>query len=257
MKQAIAYVRVSTEDQYASGYGREAQKRDIQSFADKAGYSIARWVEEEKGVSGADPSPPALVDIIYDRGVMNPPYEALIIARTDRISRVTAHYYHYKHMLTRKDVKIISATENFSAFGEDGDLLENIIVGMAQLERRNIAKRTAGGRKVKASMGGYAGGRAPYGYEVDRGRLVINEEEAQAVRRMFELRDRGMTYKEVEEILNGEGYRRRNGNPFHYSGIQQMISNRRTYEGEYKYGKDGEWVEGQHEAILDRRSDGE
>lgn len=254
MKDAIGYIRVSTDEQAENGYGKDAQREHIEDYAYRNNYKIVRWVEED-GVSRADNSPPKLLEIIYGDDTTNPPIEALIAARTDRVGGIIENFYFYKYMLRKKNIEIISATENIAALGKYGSMMETFILNMAEMERDNIMVRTSGGRKQKAAQGGYAGGRAPYGYEVDRGQLVINEEEAQAVRRMFELRDQGMTYKEVEEILNGEGYRRRNGNPFHFSGIQQMISNRRTYEGEYKYGKDGEWVEGQHEAILNRRGD--
>jgi hypothetical protein len=57
-------------------------------------------------------------------------------------------------------------------------------------------------------------------------------------------------------IINQEGYRTRNDKPFVLSTVQGIINNRKTYEGFYRYGKDGEWVEGQHEPILDRRTEG-
>jgi len=256
MKNAVAYIRVSTDEQADSGYGKDAQREQIEKYAYRNGYNIIEWVEED-GVSGADNNPPKLLEIIYGADITNPPFQVLIAARSDRISREIENFYFYKYMLRKKDIEIVSATEDFSTMGKYSSMLESFILNMAQMERDNITVRTSAGRKQKAAQGGYAGGRAPFGYKVVRGDLIIDELEAPTVRRMFDLRDQGKTYKEIEEILNSEGYRRRNGNPFHHSGVQQMVSNRRTYEGEYKYGKDGEWVEGQHEAILDRRDDGE
>ena len=60
---------------------------------------------------------------------------------------------------------------------------------------------------MKAQCGGYSGGRCPYGYRVENGRLVINDEERPIV----------------------------------------------EYEGMYKYGKEMNWVQGIHEAILPKR----
>jgi hypothetical protein len=51
-------------------------------------------------------------------------------------------------------------------------------------------------------------------------------------------------------LLNENGYKTRRGKPFVLSTVQSIWNNERTYRGEYRYGKDGEWVKGQHEPIL-------
>ena len=113
-----------------------------------------------------------------------------------------------------------------------------------------ISHRAHERRAKKASGGGYSGGQAPMGYKVQDGCLVINEEEANVVRKIFEWRDGGATLMSIVEELNDEGYHTRKGNKFVISTVQSIVNNRKTYEGWYKYGKNGEWVKGQHEAIL-------
>ena len=56
--------------------------------------------------------------------------------------------------------------------------------------------------------------------------------------------------KDICNVLKEEGYKTRKGGDFQISTIQYIIRNRKTYEGMYKYGKSGEWVDGLHEAIL-------
>lgn len=129
-------------------------------------------------------------------------------------------------------------------------MLEAFTLCVAEMERENINRRTTGGRKIKASKGGYSGGRAPMGYKVQNGELVINEEEAKVVRRIFELRDKGVVLLEIVDTLNAEGYVTRAGKKFLISTVQSIVNNRKTYEGYYHYGKDGEWVQGVHEPIL-------
>ena len=61
---------------------------------------------------------------------------------------------------------------------------------------------------AKMRSGQYIAAYAPYGYrksEEDRHRLVIDEEAAAVVRRMFDLRRAGMAYGKIAGILNGEG----------------------------------------------------
>ena len=115
-----------------------------------------------------------------------------------------------------------------------------------------ITARTSGGRKVKASRGGYSGGRTPYGYVVDKNikGMVINEEQAEVVRLIFELKQGGATFQRIVDELNGRGYTNKSGGKWAISSVQVILGNERTYRGEYKYGENGEWVKGAHEPIL-------
>ena len=107
-------------------------------------------------------------------------------------------------------------------FGVYAPILEAMLAAMAQIERQNINMRTMGGRKIKAAAGGYSGGQAPMGYTVHDGSLVINEEEATVVRRVFELREAGVVLLDIVDKLNKEGYRTRKGKDFVLSTVQSM-----------------------------------
>ena len=203
---------------------------------------------KDEGESGAKERP-GFDEIVYGEA-SNPPIEAVVVAKSDRVARDINVYYYYKMMLLKKDIKLISVSEDFGNMGVFASMLEAFTLSVAEMERDNITKRTTGGRKKKASVGGYSGGNAPMGYKVQDGRLVINEEEAAVVRKIFEWRDGGATLMSIVEELNDEGYHTRKGNKFVISTVQSIVGNRKTYEGWYKYGKDGEWVKGQHEPIL-------
>lgn len=102
---------------------------------------------------------------------------------------------------------------------------------------------------MKASRGGYSGGRAPYGYMVKSKYLVVVPEEAEAVREIFKMHEWGRTLQAIADEMNERGLRTHTGGVFRTSTIQAILGNRKTYEGYYKYGKT-DWVVGQHEAIL-------
>lgn len=248
MINVIGYIRVSTDGQCGEDkHGLAVQEQQIKEYAAENGMEIVRWFKDE-GESGAKERP-GFDEIIYGE-VTNPPYEAVIVAKSDRVARDINVYYYYKMMLMKKNVKLISIAEDFAQFGVFAPMLEAFTLCVANMERDNINKRTSAGRKVKAADGGYSGGRAPMGYKVERHALVVNEEEAKAVRRIFELRDAGVVMLDIVATLNREGYKTRNGKEFLISTVQSILGNRKTYEGWYRYGKDGEWVKGQHEAIL-------
>lgn len=244
----IAYVRVSTDGQVGEDkFGLERQEQIITDYCQRNDMEIVKWFRDE-GESGAKERP-GFDEIVYG-DVSNPPFEAVVVAKTDRVARDINVYYYYKMMLMKKNIKLISIAEDFGQFGVFANMLEAFTLCVAEMERDNITKRTSGGRKVKASKGGYSGGRAPMGYKVLNGKLVINAEEAEVVRRVFELRDSGKVLLDIVDILNREGYLTRNGKKFVISTVQSIVNNRKTYEGYYHYGKNGEWVQGEHEPIL-------
>ena len=120
---------------------------------------------------------------------------------------------------------------------------------MAEQERKNIALRTGKGRSIKASCGGYSGGRRPYGYKVVDGVLTIDEQEAPIVKFIFEKHEDGVSMLGITELLEKAGYQTRSGKRFQVSTIKSILGNRPLYEGMYKYG-DMNWVKGVHEPIL-------
>lgn len=244
----IAYIRVSTDGQVGEDkYGLERQEEVIREYCAKNEMEIVRWFRDE-GESGAKERP-GFDEIVYG-DVSNPPYEAVVVAKTDRVARDINVYFYYKMMLLKKEIKLISVAEDFGQMGAFAPFLEAFTLCVAQMERDNITKRTEGGRRIKASKGGYSGGRAPMGYKVMNGELVINDEEAKVVRRIFELRDQGVVLLDIVDRLNTEGYLTRAGKKFLISTVQSVVNNRKTYEGYYHYGKNGEWVKGVHEPIL-------
>ena len=249
MKNVIAYIRVSTDGQTKEDrYGLDAQRRDIEKYCAKNELNIVKWCTDE-GESGAKERP-GFDEIVYGE-VSNPPYEAVVVAKSDRVARDIMIYYYYKMLLWKKDIELLSAAIDFGQFGVFSDFLESFTLCVAKMERENINKRTSAGRAVKSARGGYSGGRPPFGYKAVDRRLVIIPEEAEIVKKVFEMKDgEGKTYQNVCDYLNSQGKTNRSGTRFSISTVQVIYENKKLYQGYYKYGKNAEWVKGQHEPIL-------
>lgn len=253
MKKAIGYIRVSTETQAGDDrFGVEAQRKAIEQYAKENEYEIVLWYKDE--MSGASDDRPEWNKILYGDDVNNPPYEAVIVFKNDRVARDTKLYFYYLYTLEKRNVKLISTQEQFVEGGEFANIYRALLQFVAEQERKNIATRTGNGRKVKASAGGYSGGRAPFGYKAENGCLVIEESEANIVRMIFEM-TKTMPMMRVAEWLTDNGYRARSGGHFYASHIKKILENEPTYRGMYRYGrgkdkKDVPWVKGVHEPIL-------
>lgn len=248
MKDVIGYTRASTDGQCKEDkFGLDVQRQQIEEYCQKNDMRIVKWYTDE-GESGAKERP-GFDEIVYG-DVTNPPYEAVVVAKSDRVARDINVYYYYKMLLIKKNVKLISVAEDFGSMGVFANMLEAFTMCVADMERENINKRTSAGRIMKSSKGGYSGGRTPYGYVAQHGKMVVVEEQAKTVRLIFELKGSGKTYQQVVDTLNAQGYTNKSGGKWSISSIQVVLGNEKTYRGMYKYGKDGEWVQGEHEPIL-------
>ncbi len=124
----IAYERVSTARQGASGLGLAAQRVAIDTFAHSRGAEVAaRFTEVE---SGRNPDRPELAKAIRLARLTG---GTLVIARLDRLSRNAAF------LLTLRDsgVRFLAC-----AMPEANDLTVGIMALVAQAERDAISRRT-------------------------------------------------------------------------------------------------------------------
>lgn len=245
--KAIGYIRVSTEAQAEDDkFGIDVQRSAIIEWAKENGYEIVRWEIDE--MSGAKDNRPALDRILYG-DVYNPPIEAVISFKSDRIARDTKLYFYYLYILEKKGVKLISTQEQFDEESEFANIYRSLLLFVAEQERKNIALRTTQGRHVKAMNGGYSGGRVPYGYRLENKKLVINVSEAEIVRVVFAENRKGTSTRAIAKILNDMGYKTRKGGDFIHTGIRSILDNEMVYKGYYKYGG-MDYVPGEHEPII-------
>lgn len=248
---------MSTDGQLGEDkYGVEAQREDIRRYCEENGLFIVRWYDEGAVSGSTDDSYRPELTKILNGDVRNPPIEAVVVAKNDRLARNIENFYGFKYLLKRNNIELISVAEDFGAMGIYKGVYEAISAAFAQLERSFITARMSGGRAAKAAAGGYSGGRAPYGYKAQMGskRLVINPEEAEVVKLMYQMREEGATYQQICDNLKEKGLKNRSGKDFVISSVQSVLNNRKTYEGYYRYGPGAEWVKGQQGAILKEKT---
>lgn len=249
LKNAVGYIRVSTENQAKDDkYGIESQKSAILTYADKNDYCIVDWKVDE--ISGTADDRPAFNQILSGDVITNPPIEAVIAFKTDRIARDTKLYFYYLYVLEKRNIKLLSTQEEFAEGSEFANIYRSLMLFVAEQERKNIALRTSRGRSTKAQCGGYSGGRAPFGYMVSNGKLVINEQERPIVEYIFQEHEKGVPMLTISERLNDMGYKSRKGGRIYDNNVRSILKNEMTYRGYYRYGQMKTWVKGVHEPIL-------
>jgi DNA invertase Pin-like site-specific DNA recombinase len=250
-KRVIGYVRVSTDGQGAEDkFGIASQKASIQEYCDRHGYVIDSW-KEDIGISGsaeAEDDREAMNEIIYGE-VKNPPIEAVVVAKSDRIARDMNLYFYYKMQLKRKGMEVVSVIDDTDRFGEFAGIMEAFLMFAAEQERKNITRRTSLGRNQKAKLGKHAGGGVPYGYQLKEGKMVPEPEEAEIVKDIFWMRAQGYSLTKICDKLRMNGDLPRTGKAFYPTTIKKILENKPFYWGKYKYG-DVDWVDGEHEPLF-------
>jgi site-specific DNA recombinase len=255
--RAVIYIRVSTEEQAASGFGLESQERAARAFAESQGYELVEVVTD-RAVSGA--TLPAgregfkrILDLAEART-----FSVLLVWKFDRLARSLAYAVTTVNDLrTKYGIALRSVTEPIDTATPMGEVMFAILAGMAGQERQAITERTLAGRKGKASHGGFAGGEAPLGYTRDKeGGLATVEAEADTVRRIFALRAAGSTLRAIADTLTAEGAPTKRGGRWHAATVRYVLDNPK-YLGrvEYLFSWGGQRAhvsqQGTHEALIE------
>ena len=198
-KNKIAiYTRVSTEDQAKEGFSLDAQLEKLRS------YCVARdWVISgeyiDDGYSGRNVKRPAYYKMMDE--IEN--WDILLVIKMDRIHRNSKNFMLMMEDLKKKGKEFVSMTESLDTSTAMGRFVMDIIQRIAQLESEQIGERVYIGMEQKAKTnGGILGFNIPYGYIYENGKLIIKDDEANQVKKMYNLYLDGYSMQKISELLN-------------------------------------------------------
>ncbi len=210
MKPLIPYVRQSRAKEKTISL--DAQRAAITKWAKDAGVELAAAVIE-RGVSGSKSwRERGLGEAVAacERGEAS----GIIVAFQDRLSREngigTAEVY---EALEKAGARLVAACEGLDTATGDHELLFTIKAAIAREQWKRFKKNWAAANEACAKNGVYQG-LTPVGYDkIGRGlesKLVKNKD-ADFVRRAFELKAAGGSYKECRLILEAAGVKTATG----------------------------------------------
>ncbi len=228
--KAVIYARYSSDSQREESI--EGQIRECTEYAMKNDITIlGSYIDRALSARTADR--PEFQRMIADSEKRL--FDGVIVWKLDRFSRDRYDSAHYKHILKKNGVKVVSAKENISD-GPEGIILESMLEGYAEYYSAELSVKIQRGQKENAMKCKNNGGNIPLGYYVDKstGILAVNETEAPIVREIFAMYDEGKKITEIMNYLNDKGIRTQNGKLFTNGGIGRILQNRK-YIGEYKY----------------------
>ena len=229
---AVAYLRVSTDEQAESRAGLEAQLHAIRQHCQRTGLTLTATFSDE-GVSGAAQldKRPGLLDAVnaVTRGAV------LLVAKRDRLARDPVAAAVVERMVTKRGGRIVSAAGE----GTDNDdatsiLMRRIVDAFSEHERLVIAARTRAALQAKRRRGERAG-RIPLGYTLaadstSRSRaglptqLVASPEQLAVVARIRREHAAGLSMRTIAQRLTDDGVPTATGSSrWSHSTVQRVL----------------------------------
>ena len=267
------YTRVSTAMQL-DGYSLDAQKARMKAYADFNDYEIAGEYEDAgksgKSIEGREGFNRMMEDIKSGKDSIS----YVLVFKLSRFGRNAADVLSTLQVMQDLGVNLVCVEDGIDSSKDAGKLMISVLSAVAEIERENIRVQTMEGRIQKAREGKWNGGFAPYGYQLENGQLLINEEEAEAIRVIFDQYvHTDMGSNALARYLANHGIekiQRQNGkNPLFDAALIRRILKNPVYCGKIAYGRrrtekvhgtrndyhlveqdDYLLVDGQHEGIV-------
>lgn len=261
--RVAAYARVSTDsaDQLVS---LEAQKEHYEQVIKNCPNWEFAGLYYDEGVSGTKMAKrDGLLRMLADceRGLI----DYILVKSISRFSRNTVESVETVRRLSAMGIYIFFEKENIDTGKMEGELMLSIMSSLAEDESRSLSENNKWSIQKRFQNGTYVIGTPAYGYKNADGKMVIDEEKAEVVRRIFDSVLEGKSGGTIAKELNAKGIPTARGVQWRGSVITAMIRNE-TYTGvavfqkTYKddqfnsrvnYGEKGMYrIEGHHEPIV-------
>lgn len=256
------YTRKSTDEGLEQEFNTlDAQRESAEAFITSQrseGWVVLPEHYDDGGFTGGNLERPALKRLLDD--VAAGRIDCVVVYKVDRLSRSLLDFSRLMEVFDKHKVSFVSVTQQFNTTHSMGRLTLNILLSFAQFEREIIVERTKDKVYAARRKGKWTGGMPVLGYDVapEGGRLLVNEEEAEQVRGIFQIyldkQSLIATIKELEE--RGWATKRwktrsgheRGGKAFKLNSLHRLLTNP-IFTGQVVF--QGAVYEGEHKPIVD------
>lgn len=202
-KKCITFGRVSTIGQDVS-----TQKPTLFEMAKRDGYNEGEIIElffvesAIKEVEGEREFQRQLKETIETQEIT-----CVYAFELSRLGRNMLETLTLIDLFKKKKINLKTYTEGIQLFDFQGNLNQsasiviNVMATLAESEMAVKKERMLRGKIYKQAQGKYIGGKIPYGYQVVDKQYVINEEEAEVIRYIYEQYNKGKSINEISEQL--------------------------------------------------------
>jgi site-specific DNA recombinase len=255
------YTRKSTEDGLEQDFNSlDAQREACAAYIlsqTHEGWEGTLELNDDGGFSGGSMERPGLKQLLQD--VIAGKVDVIVVYKVDRLTRSLADFAKIVDILDEHDASFVSVTQSFNTTTSMGRLTLNVLLSFAQFEREVTGERIRDKIAASKKKGMWMGGPVPLGYQLGDRKLVVNRQEAETVRHLFQRYTELQSVPQLVDELADQGYRTKirpykdgrqiGGVAFRTGALSQLLKNP-IYTGKVRH-KD-KIYDGEHEAIINQ-----
>jgi site-specific DNA recombinase len=235
---AAIYARTSPSNR--SNYSIEEQVNQCWDYCNKRGWTI-RYVFIDEDKSGKTVER-AKFQLMLEKA-KEKEFSIIVFWKLDRFCRSLADLVNIERALRQYGVELCSVTEFIDTTTSVGRFNYRNLASVAELERELIGERARLGLYALAREHKWPNSHPPLGYDRDEdGRLVINEREAELVRRVFEMYINEKSLPRLAFELNTNSVPTKKNGRWSACGLREALTNE-IYVGKYRVAGVEDYVE--------------
>lgn len=225
--KVAAYARVSS-DKDAMLHSLSSQV----SYFSKMIQSHDSWkyvgVYSDEGMTGTKSNRQGFIKMIEDAKAGK--IDIIVTKSLSRFARNTVDCLKTIREMKAINVDIFFEEQNIHTLSSNGEFLISLLAGYAQEESRQCSENTLWRVRKNFKEGKPYGGSSMLGYKLEKGKFTVVPEEAELVRRIYDLYLAGNGFCKIARILSNEGIRSYTGKTWNKTTIGEILSNI-TYTG--------------------------
>jgi DNA invertase Pin-like site-specific DNA recombinase len=187
IRRCAIYTRKSSEEGLEQDFNSlHAQREACEAFIKSQvgeGWRLIRTAYDDGGLSGGTMERPALQRMLAD--INQGQIDVVVVYKVDRLTRSLADFAKMVEVFDARGVSFVAVTQQFNTTTSMGRLTLNVLLSFAQFEREVTGERIRDKIAASKQKGIWMGGLVPIGYDVHERRLVVNQSEAETVRKIY------------------------------------------------------------------------
>lgn len=198
-KNVVGYVRLSRDDDKKNYSSIENQKSLIDRYAKENGMEISEFYEDD-GVSGYIFDRPSFSELLdkLESGEI----DVVIAKDLSRIGRNNAKVLLFLDHICQIGKRLIIIDDNYDTLKDNDDII-GIKSWFNERYVKDASKKIKSIIHMKQKEGTYLT-HAPYAYKIDKKQFVIDEDQAEVIKKIFRLYLEGYGYRRIADILNSQ-----------------------------------------------------
>jgi DNA invertase Pin-like site-specific DNA recombinase len=228
------YVRVSTQAQQDHGTSLDSQRELGIRKASELGFDWKLWDEGGRSSHHEDIAARPMLNQLYTQLIAGDVkhvwvYDQSRISRNDQVASV------FRYACNKHGVRLYTKDGAYDLSNPTDKLLTQLMDAVAQFDNASRAERTRLGKIKRVRSGMWHGGPPPFGFKLEKHRLVIEETEAKWVRTIFSEIIKGKSTAQIKRLLDSNAVStRRNKNTWSIGSIDALVKNTH-YRGFYVF----------------------